>query len=66
MEAARKRPIVKLIDEDGNAFAIMARVLRAMKDAGYSETERKIYQKKSMSGDYDNLLRVTGEWVEIV
>ena len=61
----KKKPVVKLIGEDGNAFAIMGKVVRAMKTAGYSQDEIKDYQAKAMSGDYDNLLAVTMDFVEV-
>lgn len=50
---------VKLVGEDGNAFAIMGRVKRAMARAGISAEDQKTYQEECMSGDYDNLLAVT-------
>jgi len=61
-----EKPTVKLIGEDGNAFNILGKVVKALKNAGYSTDEVKQYQTEAMSGDYDNLLRVTMEWVEIV
>lgn len=54
---------VKLVGEDGNAFAIMARVIKALKSAGVSAEEIAQYQQESMSGDYDNLLRTAMRWV---
>lgn len=54
---------VKLVGEDGNAFAIMGRVVRALKSAGVSAEEVAQYQQESMSGDYDNLLRTAMRWV---
>ena len=56
---------VQLSEEDGNAFAIMARVGRALKSAGATQEEIKQYQEDSMSGDYDNLLLVASQWVQV-
>jgi hypothetical protein len=56
---------VQLSGNDGNAFAIMASVRRALKTAGATDAEISMYQQESMSGDYDNLLRVASEWVEV-
>ena len=56
---------VRLVGEDGNAFAIMGRVAHAMRRAGVSEDEVKTYVEKATSGDYDNLLRVTAETVRV-
>lgn len=57
---------VELIGQDGNAFAIMGAVDRALRSAGVSKDERNAYMNEAMSGDYGNLLRVTAEWVNIV
>ena len=56
---------VQLSGNDGNAFAIMASVRSALKSAGATEAEISLYTQESMSGDYDNLLRVANEWVEV-
>jgi hypothetical protein len=55
---------VKLIGEDGNAFAILGTVSRALKRAGYQK-EAKEYMAEAMSGDYDHLLQVTMEYVNV-
>lgn len=55
--------LVPLAGEDGNAFAIMGRVGRMMKQAGVPSEEVDAYMSEAMSGDYDNLLRVTMQWV---
>lgn len=57
---------VQLTGNDGNAFAIMGAVQRALRKAGASPEEIKEYQTESMSGDYDNLLRVAMEWVDVL
>ena len=56
---------VQLVGQDGNAFAIMASVTRGLRDAGISKEEIELYQKESMSGDYDNLLRTAMNWVTV-
>ena len=55
---------VQLTGEDGNAFAIMGAVTRALRRAGYSDKIEE-YQKEATSGDYDNLLQVTMKWVTV-
>lgn len=55
---------VQLVGEDSNAFAIMGRVVDALKDAGYGD-EVDEYREKSMSGDYDHLLRTAMEYVNV-
>ena len=56
---------VKLTGTDGNAFAILGRVLRAMKEAEISSQERAEFQIEATSGDYNNLLATCMEWVEV-
>ena len=55
--------VVDLIGEDGNAFAIMGRVTRAMRNAGLPTEEVEQFRTEAMSGDYDNLLRTVMLWV---
>jgi len=62
---AKYNVIVPLVGQDGNAFAIMGRISSALKDAGADEDEVNQYMRESMSGDYDNLLRVAAAWVEV-
>jgi len=56
---------VQLSGRDGNAFAIMSEVKIALQLAGATPDEIAQYQQESMSGDYDNLLRVASQWVEV-
>lgn len=54
---------VSLVGEDGNAFAILGRVQKALRRAGVPKEELDAYFAEATSGDYDHLLRVTMEWV---
>ena len=54
---------VKLVGEDGNAFAIMGRVRRALIDNGHHDLAEE-YMKQAVEGDYNHLLAVTLEYVE--
>ncbi len=56
---------VTLVGENGNAFNIMGITTKALKRAGHGDLVEE-YRKEAMSGDYDNLLRVTMEYVEVV
>lgn len=56
---------VKLVGEDGNAMAIMARVGDALRKANVPQTEIDEYYAESMSGDYDNVLRTAVKWVSV-
>jgi hypothetical protein len=56
---------VKLIGHDGNAFAIMATVINAMKSHRLPKSEVEAFRREAMSGDYDNLLRTVTRWVSL-
>lgn len=56
---------VKLVGEDGNAFAILGRVTKALKRAGASKEEVDEFMAEATSGDYDHLLQTVMRWVEV-
>ena len=47
------------------AYSIMGRVAAAMRDAGIDQSEIDDYLKRAMAGDYDNLLKVGMETVDV-
>lgn len=55
---------VQLSGEDGNAFFILGRVRKAMRQEGVSDEEIFAYTEEAMSGDYDHLLQTTMRTVE--
>lgn len=55
---------VTLIGEDGNAFAILGNVVRAMRHAGIEQVIDE-YQAEATSGDYDHLLQTTMRYVDV-
>lgn len=50
---------VPLAGEDGNAFAIMGRVSRALKRAGEPEAAEEYVNAAMNAESYDELLRIT-------
>ncbi len=56
---------VKLIGMDGNAFAILGKVVNSMKKEKLSSEEIKQFQIEALSGDYDHLLQTCMKWVNI-
>jgi hypothetical protein len=61
-EAKFKKVKCKISGKDGNAFAILGRVRRALKREGLDHLVEK-YTNEATSGDYENLLRVTMQYV---
>ena len=64
-ERGPKRPTVRLIGEDGNAFSIIGKVKKSLRSAGYSKEQLDEFQAEAMSGDYDNLLATCMKWVDV-
>ena len=56
--------VVPLTGEDGNAFAILGRVNRALQQAGVSPAERDAFRQEATSKDYDHLLQTVMRWVD--
>jgi len=56
---------VTLIGEDGNAFAVLGAVKRAMQRGGVSKGDIDAYMAEAMSGDYNHLLATTMQYVEV-
>jgi hypothetical protein len=56
---------VRLVGEDGNAFAILGRVMRAMRRAGLPPEEVVAFREEAATGDYDDLLAAVMRWVDV-
>lgn len=57
---------VHLVGEDGNAFAIIGRVQRALRQAEVPEEVVQEFLAEATAGDYDHLLRTVVQWVTAV
>ena len=55
---------VKMVGEDGNAFAILGRVTKALRNARVPLEERKKFQAEATKTDYNNVLQTVMKWVE--
>jgi hypothetical protein len=53
------------LGHDGNAFAIIGRVKQALQKTGADKDYISEFQEKAMSGDYDNLLCVAMDYVNV-
>ncbi len=58
MTTATERPVLRLVGEDGNAFAIMGRARAAARRAGWANERITELLENAMSGDYNHLLAV--------
>ena len=60
-----ERPVLTLIGEDGNAFAILGKARRTLRLAGRGD-EWAAFVAEATSADYDHLLAVVMDWFEVV
>ena len=55
----------KLTGTDGNAFAIIGAVQKALNKAGASKEEISSFYDEATSGDYDNVIQTSMRWVNV-
>ena len=62
MPSEQKKPVLKLVGEDGNAFAILGRARQVALKNGL---DWKTIQAEAMSGDYDHLLQTMMKYFKV-
>ncbi len=60
---AKYPAITAVISSDGNAFAIMGAVTKAMKRGGVPKEDIDAYFAEATSGDYDKVIRTSFKYV---
>lgn len=63
MKKPNEKPVISS-DINGNAFAVMGAVRKALKRAGADKEYIDKYTKEATSGDYDDMLQVTMKYVD--
>lgn len=56
---------VELIGNDGNAFAVLGAVSKALRENKVSKEEIDAFVASATSGDYNDLLQTCMEWVDV-
>lgn len=56
---------IELCGNDGNAFAIIGRCLKAARRAGLAAGPIAAFQIEATSGDYNNLLATCMKWFDV-
>ena len=56
---------VRLVGEDGNAFAILGICQREARRQGVSAEEVRAFMQEAMAGDYDHLLVTCQKWFAV-
>lgn len=59
------KPTIKLVGNDGNAFAILGNCKRAAQKAGWTTEQIKEFMDKAKSGDYNHLLCTCMEYFDV-
>jgi len=59
------RAKVRLVGEDGNAFAIIGRTRRALQHAGADADDIATFIREATASDYDQLLATVLRWAEV-
>ena len=57
--------IVKLSGTDGNAFAVLGRVAKALKQSGVGQEEIDLFYEEATSGNFSHLLQICMKWVDV-
>lgn len=60
-----KKPTVKLIGEDGNAYSILGKCYVAAKSAGYSQDKIEKILEEMKAGDYQHLLQTAMKYFNV-
>lgn len=60
-----RKPVVKLLGEDSNAFYILGTCKKAGQRAGFSKEKLDKIMDEMKSGDYDNLMQTAMKYFEV-
>lgn len=66
MIGPRETPVVNLLGTNGNAFAIMGAVSKALKKEGADKEYIDKFKERAMSGNHNHLITVALEYVEVM
>lgn len=60
-----KKPVAKMVGQDGNVFNLMAIARKALRAAGKDEDVTKMTQEVQACGSYDEALSIMSKYVDI-
>jgi hypothetical protein len=66
IKVAPKKPICKLIGENGNIFNLLAIARRSLLRVGLKQEAKEMVDKATSSNSYEEALEIIGEYVEII
>jgi len=62
----KDKPELELVGQDGNVFSILGNATRVARKAGWSKEKIEEFQKKAMSGDYNNALQTCMDYFDVI
>lgn len=65
MEKVEKRPKLKLVGQDGNAWMILGLAKRAADKAEWTAEQWVKVRDEAKNGNYDNLLKTMSKYFEV-
>lgn len=65
MEQNKIKPPCKLIGEDSNVFNLIGKASRSLKKAGMTKESLEMSEKCFQAENYDHVLRIIMEYVEV-
>jgi hypothetical protein len=57
---------VQLSGEDGNAFGIIGKTMKALRHAGHEDASREYQNEAMSSASYDEVIQTTMRYVEVL
>lgn len=60
-----RKPPCQLVGADGNVFAVIARVARALREDGQNDRAREFIERAQASRSYDAVLALCFEFVDV-
>lgn len=60
-----RKPVVKLVGQNGNVFNVIGLVKRALERAGQRDKAEEFVKRAFKSGSYDNVLALVFEYCEV-
>lgn len=64
-EDPRTKPRCALLGDDGNVFAVIGRVRRALRNAGQTDRAREFVDRAFAAKSYDEVLAMLPEYVDV-
>jgi len=60
-----KKPKLAILDDDGNAFIILAKARKAALKAGWNRHQIEDFMDRAKSSDYNNLLQTCMKYFDV-